>query len=166
MKKSKLVRDPAPPKDKPDQWIAYLRRWSCTTETGCWEWQRYRQSKGYGMLWDGSRDVVASRIVFEVFKGPIPDSYLVCHSCDNRGCVNPEHLWLGTPKDNMHDMIQKGRDRHEKGEHSSRAKLTDEDVRCIRENHERIPYSQLARMFGVSAGAVKSAACCKTWKHL
>ncbi len=81
--------------------------------TGCWEWKGAKYRGGYGHfrrnvggLWKMSK---AHRYAYEHFVGPLPPNLLVCHSCDNPSCVNPEHLFLGTSRDNVRDMIKKGR---------------------------------------------------------
>jgi hypothetical protein len=76
----------------------------------CWEWQGYVDKLGYGRL--GKKR--AHRMSYEKHKGPIPAGLMVCHSCDNRKCINPEHLWIGTQTDNMRDMAAKGRSRYNK----------------------------------------------------
>jgi hypothetical protein len=79
---------------------------------GCWEWQGANNGKGYGCFGkEGSRPYYAHRFSWELHAGPIPDGLFVLHRCDNRRCVNPEHLFLGTQGDNMRDMIAKGRGR-------------------------------------------------------
>lgn len=76
---------------------------------GCWEWIGAKSSLGYGHLKIRGRLVIASRFSFELHKGPIPEGLLACHSCDNKWCVNPDHLFVGTQQDNCLDMCGKGR---------------------------------------------------------
>lgn len=78
---------------------------------GCWEWTACRQSRnGYGRFSVGRRTRFAHRVAWEIENGvPVPVGMDVCHRCDNARCVNPDHLFVASHKDNMHDMIQKGR---------------------------------------------------------
>lgn len=85
-----------------------------TPSDGCWRWQGAVARVGYGVLGAGDADqpkrlIYAHRASWELHYGPIPDGLCVLHTCDNRCCVNPAHLWLGTRADNIHDMIAKGR---------------------------------------------------------
>ena len=85
------------------------------TEAGCWEWQLGKDSVGYGRMKvstgsrESYRNVSSHRYAFELWQGAIPQGLNVLHKCDNRACCNPEHLFLGTQRDNMHDMHRKGR---------------------------------------------------------
>ena len=78
--------------------------------TGCWEWKRATNNIGYGMfrIKQGLMRT-AHRVSYELFNGPIPNGMVVCHTCDNPKCVNPDHLWAGTMLDNIRDMDSKGR---------------------------------------------------------
>lgn len=78
----------------------------------CWIWMGYIGAAGYGTIVIAGRSVRAHRLSHEVFKGPIASGMSVCHSCDVRACVNPDHLWLGTATDNMRDRDAKGRRRN------------------------------------------------------
>jgi len=98
----------------------------------CWEWTACKIGMGYGRIGTGGhngRSLVTHRVSWELAYGPIPKGQCVLHHCDNPGCVNPAHLWLGTKADNTHDMMDK--ERQAVGEAAGNAKLTNQAVREI-----------------------------------
>jgi hypothetical protein len=87
------------------------------THTECWEWEGARTSDGYGWVKVDGHQTRAHRVGYQMFHGTVDPALVVCHSCDNRLCVNPAHLWLGTRLQNMHDKARKGRLRTASGAH-------------------------------------------------
>lgn len=143
---------------------------------GCWLWQGFIFPRGYGSFRyrrNGSNR--AHRFAYEHFVGPIPKGLFVLHRCDVRHCVNPDHLFLGTQKDNIADMLAKGRgpERVRQGftlyqgaDHPS-AKLNDDAVREIRRLlSEGQTIAGLARKYGVSTPVIRSIMLNLTWKHV
>src|SRR6266566_1784884 len=103
----------------------------------CWIWTGAKNSDGYGQLRVLGRNLLAHRVSYKLFKGPIPKGFWVCHTCDNPPCVRPSHLWLGTPEEDMVDASSKGRMIGAKGESSPRAKLNWSQVREIQRRYQK-----------------------------
>ena len=132
--------------------------------TGCLCWKRHINQGGYGTLKHKGKQRMAHRAMWEHKNGPIPDGMVVCHSCDNRRCINPEHLFLGTTQDNVDDKMAKGRFISNLGERSGTSKLTEEQIAAIRIDTR--PQRVIARDFGVSQSNVSLIKAGSTWGHL
>ena len=134
---------------------------------GCWPWTGNMHEGGYGVFHvakvHGTDHVTgAHRAAWELERGPIPDGLHVLHRCDNRPCVNPTHLFLGTNADNIADREAKGRGKRVCGEAHPRAKLTRAAADEIRGSVESM--GSLARRFGVSREVVKRIKRGTAWK--
>ena len=137
-------------------------------DTGCWNWAGMKNAKGYGRIQLSRGHMVAAhRHLWELFKGPILEDKLVCHHCDNRACVNPDHLFLGTDKDNSVDMMNKGRGVAPLGEASGKSVLTEEAVLSIRNKYAAgATQSALGQEYGVSATNIGYVVRRETWSHI
>ncbi len=150
------------------------RLWERVDKTeSCWVWTGAGVPKGYGHLSIGGHQgdmVYAHRASWEIHFGPIPEGLFVCHHCDNPRCVRPDHLFLGTPADNIDDMVRKGRQRGTSlsGERHNRARLTENDVRQIRRAYAsgQEGVSELARKFGVGISTIRHVVKRETWQHV
>ena len=130
--------------------------------TGCWIWMLADDGGGYGLLQVKGKSLKAHRLQWERFNGPIPEGMRVCHHCDVRCCVNPDHLFLCTHRENMEDAARKGRiPRGEKAVHS---KLTADQARAILKDERS------SRVIGLDYGISKTSVCDikigKNWKHI
>ncbi len=130
-------------------------------DNDCWEWTGGRFRNGYGRTFVNSQGVGAHRVAYQDQIGPIPAGMLVMHRCDNKPCVRPSHLTLGTPADNMADMARKGRSL--RGQRNHEAKLDENAVRIIRSYIGIRSKAALARDFGVSETAITNVIRGKTW---
>lgn len=133
---------------------------------GCWEWRAHRIPTGYGTFEFDGRTVGAHRVAYQLCVGPIPGGLCVCHHCDNPGCVRPDHLFVATRKENMADMVRKGRSAV--GERQGHARLTNDHVVEIRRLYAagETTYIQLANQFGVSDSVVSRIVKRQAWAHV
>lgn len=169
---------------------AVTRFWTKVTKgPGCWEWQAGMTSHGYGQFNPGNKQnpMNAHRACWLIVNGPIPKGIVVCHRCDNRTCVNPEHLFLGTPGDNVRDMYAKGRGlvgernpaygsgplrqpttgERARGEDHGVAKLTEDQVMEIRARYAGgMTQVELAEEFEISQPTISQVVRRLTWAHV
>lgn len=135
---------------------------------GCWHWLGNSLPSGYGRvsisrLYSSPQN--AHRVAYSHFVGDIGDT-CVCHTCDNPGCVNPDHLFLGTHKENMRDRDNKGRCFLGRGENHPFAKLTEQDVLRIRDIYQYKTNAEIAKEYNVSTAVISQINRRETWKHI
>jgi hypothetical protein len=164
------------------------RFWAKVDRSGgpdaCWTWTGSSLPSGYGRARHSGRDELAHRVAWRIAVGDIPAEHYVCHRCDNPPCVNPAHLFCGTPSDNATDMVRKRRHnpirnqnqrnaardslakciQAHRGERHPNARLTEADVRNIRNSGEfqRV----LALQYGVSQSLISFIKRRVWWKHV
>lgn len=138
----------------------------------CWEWAGSKTRYGYGEMKIGKKaHYRVHRFCWELHHGPIPKGMFICHHCDNPSCVNPEHLFLGTPLDNVQDKMRKGRHRiasfpRPSGESHYKATLTWEQVREIRSLYtsSQNTLTELATMFDISIQSIFGIVNWLSWR--
>lgn len=142
------------------------RFWSkvIITSSGCWGWQASKDKDGYGRYVSRGHEIKAHRYMYLIQNGEFDRNLLVCHRCDNPGCVNPKHLFLGTQQANMRDKVSKGRQLS--GSANGASKLTEEQVVRIREEYPRKSQYVLAKRFNVSRSLIGQIVTNKVWRKI
>ena len=132
-----------PMKEYKQERLKYILSNISITKSGCMEWKGCIHKSGYGIISFLNKQEHVHRIVYQIIHGEIPKEMFVCHHCDNPKCVNIDHLFLGTPQDNMTDMINKGRD-------NKFCKLSDQDKKnIVKMAQQGISYSRIADKFKI-----------------
>lgn len=144
---------------------------STPNKNGCWEWNGSVQGNGYSRVYVNGKSKYGHRVSYLAFKGEIPEGMDVCHSCDNRKCVNPDHLFLGTRKENMQDCVKKGRTTKgisfNTGESCGVSKLREADIIFARQLAQEGEMPRvIAERFGVHPDTIRCAIQRKTWRHI
>ncbi len=142
----------------------FYEKFEVDPETGCWNWVAAMRGHGYGSIQVDGKAQKASRISWELHRGPIPKSsgphgMCVCHTCDNRRCVNPSHLFLGTHADNMRDKAKKER---------VPSSLTSFQVSVIKRllSTKSVSQAEIGRLFGVNYRTVHDIYKGHTWRNV
>lgn len=144
------------------------------TESGCWEYQGYTAESGYGTLKIYCRNLRpqkrtfrAHRVSFAFFGGADPGEHFVCHRCDNPACINPDHLYLGTPLSNTQDMWRRSRAAPQQGEHNGACKLTEATVvDVVAKICQGMTNKQIAHELPVTHSQVSLIRLGKSWTGL
>lgn len=136
-------------------------------ENDCWIWNKATDKDGYGLFKMDGKSVRATRYSYQLYKGLLRDGYFACHTCDNPSCVNPNHLFLGTAKDNAADMVKKGRslfgNRNPSRLHT--AKITLKQVDEIRDLCAKgLSQAEIGKAYGISQQQVSRIFNNQRWK--
>ena len=117
-------------------------------ESGCIEWMGHKNALGYGVLGASKTKIYIHRLMWSLFRGRITKNLCICHKCDNPPCINPDHLFIGTHKDNMADMNRKGRSRRYK--FPPRIKYSDSLVKKMRKDYDNgMAIKEIIRKYGI-----------------
>ena len=138
---------------------SFDRFWNKVNKTdSCWEWMSSINNKGYGTFWYQGRPVYAHRLAYELTVDKIPNNLCACHHCDNPKCVNPDHLFLGTHKDNIQDASNKGRLRNRY------SKLSEFDILEIRNLlASGVSQRMVAKQYSVGVMTINHIVHKRTW---
>ena len=142
----------------------FLKKVEVKSKNDCWLWNKYKDLDGYGSVQMNGKPYKAHRASYELFTGIIPEGLLINHKCHNPSCVNPDHLYAGTAKENSRDMVMAGRSYKGSGEKHNQSILKEKQVIFIKQKlNEGIKGVFLAKKFGVGEGNISAIKLGKTW---
>ena len=163
---NKIIENILPMPDIP---MSVLRRfWSKVdrrSDSECWNWLGVVNNQGYGSIWINNQSYRVHRIAYYIYYKKDPNTFLICHSCNNKSCVNPKHLSLGTHSDNNQYAYDTNMNT-QLGEIHPLSKLTENDIHEIRELCNIASQRQVAKLFNVSHTAIRRIIIGKTWSHI
>lgn len=138
--------------------ISIVHFWKRVNKSnGCWEWTGAKDN-GYGKMQIGNRYRLATHVSLIISGKEVPKGMVVCHHCDNPGCVRPDHLFIGTRSENGRDKVSKNR------QSRSSKRLSENEAKSIR--NSRLPRSLLSMKFGVSIQTIDSVRAGRSWRSL
>lgn len=155
--KTKRLKRGTPTAERIENYIFY-------SPDGCWYWTGFINDGGYGMINVNRRPNIVHRLYYSLINGPIPKGKFVCHHCDNRRCVNPDHMFVGTTQDNVDDKVRKMR--HNYGSKVPQSKLDPISIGIIREaqrKFKRGSQRKIAKYFNVSFATIGDIIKKRTW---
>lgn len=159
----------------------FLKKFYINEDNECWEWNSASRGNGYGCMKIDGKTIDSHRVSYVLYVGDIEDDLLICHKCDNRKCVNPKHLFIGTKLDNNRDMFNKGRgcsgnrngarlhpEMVRRGENVHLSKLKEFEVENILIEYYflKIKPKIIYKKYNISKSNIYDILRGKTWKHV
>jgi hypothetical protein len=153
-------------KDRPKAHEILFKNINIASENDCWVYKG-NIKRGYGSIYSNGHCIGAHRVSYQYHKGEIPESMFICHACDNKLCVNPKHLFIGTPLDNMRDKIQKGRSNYALGSNTGSPKLTETQVKEIKlKLLQNLSIKCLSEEYNVCRETIRRIKIGRRWSHI
>lgn len=141
----------------------FLNKIQLDNKSGCWNWIASKNKNGYGYFGFKGKVQKSHRVSYQIYIGEIPLNFKILHRCDNTSCVSPFHLFVGTQKDNVDDMILKNRQYDKSGINGTNRKLSEAQIRYIR-IYKNITTTEIGKLFNISVGYVSKIRNNLHWK--